>query len=71
MNERIRVLAEQAGFSDDVHGVWPTITHTGEPVLNKFAELIVEECAKIADRPHPLIGTQIGNQIRTHFGVEL
>tara|TARA_R110000822_G_scaffold185465_2_gene324625 strand:- start:1397 stop:1603 length:207 start_codon:yes stop_codon:yes gene_type:complete len=67
MNERIRQLAEQAGFSNDVHGVWPTITHTGEPILNKFAELIVKECMTnlyLNGYDDAMI------QIKQHFGVE-
>ena len=67
MNERIKQLAEQAGFSDDVHGVWPTITHTGEPILNKFAELIVKECMTnlyLNGYDDAMI------QIKQHFGVE-
>ena len=67
MNERIKLLAKQAGFSDDVHGVWPTITHTGEPILNKFAELIVKECMTnlyLNGYDDAMI------QIQKHFGVE-
>ena len=42
MNERIKQLAEQAGF-------FPTeLTQVG-PSVEKFAELIVEECAKRAE----------------------
>ena len=42
MNERIRELIEQAGF-------FPTeLTQVG-PSVEKFAELIVEECAKRAE----------------------
>ena len=42
MNERIRLLAEQSGF-------FPTeLTQVG-PSVEKFAELIVEECAKRAE----------------------
>ena len=42
MNERIQKLAEQAGF-------FPTeLTQVG-PSVEKFAELIVEECAKRAE----------------------
>ena len=42
MNERIKQLAEQAGF-------FPSeLTQVG-PSVEKFAELIVEECAKRAE----------------------
>ena len=36
----------------------------------RFAELIVKECAAIAERPHEYIKTQYGKQILKHFGFE-
>ena len=49
MNKRIEELAEQAGFSNWV--IYPskeTMSDTPE-LLEKFAELIVRECAKVCD----------------------
>lgn len=43
MNERIRELAEQAGYEKDMFGVG----HWDMPECKKFAELIVKECAGI------------------------
>jgi hypothetical protein len=46
MNERIRELADAAGFMDS----W--FSESGddcERELKKFAELIIEECARICD----------------------
>ena len=43
MNERIQKLAEQAGYHPDVYKLC-------KPGMEKFAELIVRECAKIAYR---------------------
>jgi hypothetical protein len=43
MNERIRELAEQAGYTPDMFGVG----HWDMPECKKFAELIVRECADI------------------------
>jgi hypothetical protein len=40
MNERIRELAEQAGYTTDMFGVG----HWDMPECKKFAELIVREC---------------------------
>jgi hypothetical protein len=37
---------------------------------NKLAELIIRECAGIAERPHEYIKTQSGKQILKYFGVE-
>jgi hypothetical protein len=54
MNERIRELAEQAGVdfgsvTQDYFGEWvPAITSTEKIDFEKFAELIVRECAEIA-----------------------
>ena len=70
MNERIKELAEQAGYLPDMFG----IGHWDMPECKKFAELIVAECAGIAyeyDIPNlsgP--GEFIGNRMKKHFGVE-
>ena len=45
MNERIKELAEQAGYEKDMFG----IGHWDMPECKKFAELIVKECAKVCD----------------------
>jgi len=70
MNERIKELIEQA-----------TTREKGPPVLDgynsynseiilfdkeKFAELIVRECAEIADHDHGMSG----QELLEHFGVE-
>ena len=38
--------------------------------LDLFAQLIVAECAKIADRAWNDAGTYPGNLVRKHFGVK-
>ena len=68
MNERIKELAEQAGYLPDSFGVG----HWDMPECQKFGELIVEECANL----FPLTFTdeqyqrRIDKTIRKHFGVE-
>ena len=49
MNERIRELAEQAGleFDNDLALEPEPIYYTTQKDLEKFAELIVKECADI------------------------
>ena len=49
MNERIRELAEQAGMTDDKFGMYfAKDKHNEDGVdLEKFAELIIRECAKV------------------------
>ena len=80
MNERIRLLAEQAGFYyTDKTGF---ITPAGcDPA--KFAELIVRECIDIVEQDMKLAHIQmipltlekyangrLKEKIREHFGVE-
>jgi hypothetical protein len=69
MNERIRELAEQAGykplspptFADELHEIF----------MQKFAELIVRECANIADGLlEDNTGSEVMARIKEHFGVE-
>ena len=70
MNERIRDLKEQAL-------VWAIETldpdalndnEWGVAIDAKFAELIVRECAEIADKAEPYKASDL---IKQHFGVEL
>jgi hypothetical protein len=63
MNERIRQLAEQAGYLPDSFG----IGHWDMPECKKFAQLIVQECAELVDGRTFLYA---GNTIREHFGIE-
>ena len=73
MNERIKELAEQAGFIDrgTNHTAYMNFDH------EKFAELIVQECAgichKMAEDSDSYVvhdGDTCAEQIREHFGVE-
>ena len=66
MNERIKQMAEQAGYLPDMFG----IGHWDMPECKKFVELIVRECAEVGSKfsqAHPL---DIQYQIKRHFGVE-
>ena len=65
MNERIRELAEQAGYEKDMFG----IGHWDMPECKKFVELIVRECASVADNPDVDM-LRVGKTIKKHFGVE-
>jgi hypothetical protein len=68
MTERIRELAEQAEkYADDNFKGEPTYS---EAYDSKFAELIVRECAKVADLADENKCEWIGGNILTHFGVE-
>ena len=71
MNERIKALVEKAGAKElgaDLYG-GEFIGAVRLDFLEKFAELIVLECARVvkASSPQGMIGV---NAIRIHFGVE-
>ena len=69
MNERIKQLAEQAGYTKDMFG----IGHWDMPECKKFAELIVRECEKVSLKSSHRdddMGAIIARQIKEHFGVE-
>ena len=64
MNERIQeLIAEANGAPVEL------IRQTNWRFAERLAELIVQECAKIADNPSQGAFTSIGNDIRKHFGV--
>ena len=66
MNERIKLLAEQAHVYAGGHSLW---CHTGD--VEKFAQLIVAECAEIALTDGQATGNfEVFNKITKHFGVE-
>lgn len=61
MNERIKELAVQAGYQEDMFG----IGHWDMPECKKFAELIVQECVRFCG------GDETDAKIaKQHFGVE-
>ena len=77
MNERIRELAEQAKFAMNVSNdpnsppSWWAAGHND--TFEKFALLIVQECADVAKETRwavPPSQEQIARGIQQHFGVE-
>jgi hypothetical protein len=80
MNPRIQKLAQEAGLYVDVNGKpWPR-NMNGEDIegaYQKFAELIVRQCMKVASpnymsTPEDSVYyvEQAVNRIAEHFGVE-
>ena len=71
MNERIKELAEQAGleFDDDLALEPEPIYYITQKELEKFAELIIKECAVIATINQYQSYTP-GHYVLKHFGVE-
>jgi len=72
MNERIKELADEAGlrFTQLMSNPMVPIVDGRETDLEKFAELIVRECAEVADLADENKCEWIGGNILTHFGVE-
>ncbi len=69
MNELIRKLNEQAQDWADAHAPYASEEH--EYFAEKFAQLIVEECANVADENYIHRGSRTcGLAIRLHFGVD-
>ena len=67
MNERIKDFYDQVGL--DFENFQRVTVTKGD--MEKFAELIVEECANVADENYIHRGSRTcGLAIRLHFGVE-
>ena len=62
MNERIRELAKQVDCTIDGMGY-------GEGDIEGLAELIVEECAGVANCNGHVHGFTLGDLIKEHFGI--
>ena len=68
MNKRIKLLAEEANCNIDVMGY-------GEGNLEKFAELIIDDCLKmcltsVGNKDYNTGRMHCYNNIKEHFGVE-
>ena len=68
MNEKIKQLAEQAGAIEakDITNIPRALSLNGEEI-EKFAELIVQECANVADIAEPY---NAYDNILERFGVK-
>ena len=73
MNERIKQLALEAGMGPWGVGNGDNVSE----IVEKFAELIVQECVGVADtyiqtgdHARPTSRSTIGRLIKEHFGVE-
>ena len=77
MNERLKELAEQTGYIWHASGEPQVYEFTPEK-LEKFAELIVRECARVIDRGDGEMSSMAEtiwcnvcrDDILKHFGVE-
>ena len=72
MNNRIKELAKEAGFvlwGEEIWSPGDAIDWSSgyDEELTKFVELIVNECAGIADKAEPYKSNDL---IKKHFGIE-
>jgi len=64
MNSQIKQLIDTVGT--DVSGKWMAVDK-----VEKFAELIVEECATVIERNlYKNIGWNTSRAVKRHFGIE-
>ena len=66
MNERIEHCLYQAGLT--AQGCWDELDDYAKEGIEKFAELIVKECMKVADDKYQTMFPS--EVIAKHFGVE-
>jgi len=67
MNERIRELIKQAGLSKNLNTL--VYEQWYLDALEKFAELIVRECAEVA-RLNTRVDSKVYLMIQEHFGIK-
>jgi hypothetical protein len=75
MNERIEELADLAAYDTRAihnNAYWWMQEELAEDATwrERFAELIVRECASICEEHPAWTARMVGNQIKDHFGVE-
>ncbi len=81
MNPRIKLLAEQAerlakdelAHLERVHNRLYSLTEGREIYNEKFAQLIIQECANLFEvewGEEKLTGNDVGYVVKKHFGVE-
>ena len=71
MNERIKQLAEQAGFDWALKRSSLYGQDNDKQNLAKFAELIVEECATVIEQNlFQGIGWNTSRAVKRHFGID-
>jgi hypothetical protein len=67
VNTRILELAEQANLTEVIDSAYLE-RNDWQPFVGKFAELIIQECADIADE-YDGAGSTIVSRIKKHFEV--
>ena len=67
MNERIEHCLYQAGLT--AQGCWDELDDYAKEGIEKFAELIIQDCARIADENY-VLRIPTGQIMKRYFGVE-
>jgi hypothetical protein len=71
MNDRIKALAQESFFDEATNAPSDRMYTFSEAKMQKFAELIVKECADVVKYYYIRGGEPITPQhIKKHFGVE-
>jgi len=65
MNEQIEHCLYKSGLT--AQGCWDELDDYARECIEKFAELLILECANIADSAEPYLSSDL---IKEHFGVE-
>jgi hypothetical protein len=65
MNKQFENLMYHAGLT--ASGCWDQMDSYDHTAIEKFAQLIVQECAGIADTAEPFLASDL---IKQHFGVK-
>ena len=68
-NERIEHLMYKAGLT--ASGCWDKMDHYDQQAIEKFAELIVEDCAYLVENEGRFLNfAKMADKIRTTFGIK-
>ena len=70
MNDRINALAQESFFDEATNAPSDRMYTFSEAKMQKFAELIVRECANRATWAQDTNARDIGGEILKHFGFE-
>lgn len=72
MNKRIQQLARSAGFNPIQHGAHVVLDISTEENIQRFARLIVRECAQVTKQPGHLGRSDLdwGIVFNEHFGIK-
>jgi hypothetical protein len=68
MNKQLEDLMYHAGLT--AQGCWDEMDSYDQTAVKKFAELIIEECAKVVEKNlYQNIGWNTARKVKEHFGI--